>query len=112
MKNQIKVFIGEKNIVKDEILAFINAGHVCPISLGGEMLPDGRLFTTISFINVTDEESYEIQEVIVGSIADGEELLAKEIEASIPESNVICHEMIVDNASAKGALSIIYLLQV
>jgi len=107
-KTEIKVFLNEKSDVLNSILSFINAEHINPISMGGVILKDERLFMTISYTNSSDEKTYSLKVVSVGNVEDGESLLISEIESSIPEGNVVCHEMIFD---ATGNMTIIYLIE-
>lgn len=108
MESKIKVFLSEKNKALNDVLSFINAGHISPISIGSEILKDGNLFMTISYNNASDEKTYELKEVLVGKVTDSEDVLVHEMENSVPEGNVVCHEMIIDN---DDVMSIIYLIE-
>lgn len=107
-KSKIKVFLAEKAKTLADSIAFINAEHITPVSIGSVLLKDGNLFTTISYNDSADQKNYAFKEVVVGNVSDSEELLVSELENSVPEGNIVCHENIVDS---DGVLSIIYLIE-
>ena len=109
-KNQkIKTLLGDKSTVLKNAEAFINSGKIMPISIGGELLKDGRFFQTISYTEGNPKKAYQLKEVGICSIDQEETVLEHAIEASIPDANIVCHEAIVGECDF---LSFIYLLEV
>ncbi len=92
---KIEIFIGEKPIVLKNAINFMNNKNILPISIGSEILKDERLFMTVSYNEEINDKKYSLKEEVIGNISDID--IKEKIQNSFPETNVLCHEMFVDN---------------